>query len=227
MERSPVGANLERVRSVVAHAARRAGRDPAQITLVGVTKGMPAERVREGIAAGLTVLGENRIQEGLPKMEEIGSAAEISWHLIGHLQRNKVKFVEGHFTMVQSIDGLELVKALDRRLTAPLEVLIEVNIAAEPQKTGAVSADLFGIAAATVISSRLRLRGLMTIAPQSTDPELARPFFRRLATLRRELADRLGVALPVLSMGMTDDYGVAVEEGSTMLRLGRALFGSR
>jgi pyridoxal phosphate enzyme (YggS family) len=226
MESSCVMASLERINSLVAAAAQRAGRDSAGITLVAVSKGMPPERVKEAIAAGLKIFGENRIQEALPKIQEVG-AGEVSWHLIGHLQRNKAKFVEGHFNMVQSIDSVELVETLDRRIGSPLEVLIEVNVAAEPQKTGALSASVLEIAKASLSSSRLRLQGLMTIAPQSADPELARPVFRGLALLRRELTDRLGVALPVLSMGMTDDYAVAVEEGSTMLRLGRALFGSR
>ena len=227
MATADVSARLAEVRAVVAEAAARAGRDAREVTVVAVTKGMGAERVREAVAAGLTILGENRIQEAVPKIEAIGNDTDLSWHLIGHLQRNKVKFVEGRFSMVQSVDSLELVRALERRLTSPLEVLIEVNLAAEPQKTGALSADVFPMAAAMVASARLRLLGLMTIAPQSADPELARPYSRRLATVGRELADRLGVRLPVLSMGMTDDYSVAVEEGSTMLRLGRALFGSR
>jgi pyridoxal phosphate enzyme (YggS family) len=226
MQSSGVMASLARINSVVAAAAQRAGRDSAGITLVAVSKGMPPEQVKEGIAAGLKIFGENRIQEALPKIEEVGTGG-VSWHLIGHLQRNKAKFVEGHFNMVQSIDSVELVETLDRRIGSPLDVLIEVNVAAEPQKTGALSAGVLEIAKASLSSSRLRLQGLMTIAPQSADPELARPVFRGLALLRRELTDRLGVALPVLSMGMTDDYAVAVEEGSTMLRLGRALFGSR
>jgi uncharacterized pyridoxal phosphate-containing UPF0001 family protein len=119
------------------------------------------------------------------------------------------------------------VGTLDRRIGLPLDILIEVNVAAEPQKTGAPTSAALEIAKAALNSSRLRLQGLMTIAPQSENPELARPIFRELASLRQELADRLGTAMPVLSMGMTDDYEVAVEEGSTMLRLGRALFGSR
>jgi len=226
MDRSPVMANLARINSAIAAAADRSGRDPAGITLLAVSKGMPSERVREAMAAGLKVFGENRIQEALPKIEEVG-LGEVSWHLIGHLQRNKVKFVEGHFDMLQSVDSLELVKSLEARISRPLDTLIEVNVAAEPQKTGALSSAVLEIATATLRSSRLRLRGLMTIAPQSPDPELARPVFRGLASLRQDLAERLEVDLPVLSMGMTDDYAVAIEEGSTMLRLGRALFGSR
>ena len=221
-----VAENLEQVRSTILDYADRGGRDPAGVTLVAVTKTVPLARIREAIAAGLSVLGENRVQEALPKIEQLGGAG-LEWHLIGHLQRNKVRFIDGAFTMVQSLDSIGLVEALDRRIQAPLQVLLEVNVAEEAQKTGALPGDAEAIVRATAASSRLRLRGLMTIAPQSANPEDVRPVFRRLARLRTELADRLEIALPVLSMGMTDDYGVAVEEGATMLRLGRALFGPR
>jgi PLP dependent protein len=221
-----VAENLEQVRSTILDHAARAGRDPAGVTLVAVTKTVPLARIREAMAAGLSVLGENRVQEALPKIEQLGTAG-LDWHLIGHLQRNKVRFIDGAFTMVQSVDSIGLVEALDRRIQAPLQVLLEVNVAEEAQKTGALPSDAEAIVRATAASSRLRLRGLMTIAPQSANPEDARPVFRRLARLRTELAARLEIALPVLSMGMTDDYGVAVEEGATMLRLGRALFGPR
>jgi pyridoxal phosphate enzyme (YggS family) len=221
-----VAENLEQVRSTILDHADRGGRDPAGVTLVAVTKTVPLARIREAIAAGLSVLGENRVQEALPKIEQLGGAG-LEWHLIGHLQRNKVRFIDGAFTMVQSLDSIGLVEALDRRIQAPLQVLLEVNVAEEAQKTGALPGDAEAIVRATAASSRLRLRGLMTIAPQSANPEDVRPVFRRLARLRTELADRLEIALPVLSMGMTDDYGVAVEEGATMLRLGRALFGPR
>ena len=223
---SPIEANLARITSTVDAAAQRSGRDPAAIALVAVSKGMTADRVREATAAGLRIFGENRIQEALPKIDQLADR-DVTWHLIGHLQRNKAKFVQGHFDMVHSIDSVDLVDALDHRLGSPLDILIEVNVAAEPQKTGAPISAGLGIAQAALKSSWLRLQGLMTIAPQSDNPELARPIFRGLAALRQELADRLGVSMPVLSMGMTDDYEVAVEEGSTMLRLGRALFGSR
>lgn len=226
MASSPVSANLVRIRSAIAVAAERSGRDPESVALVGVTKGMPAARVREGIEAGLRIFGENRIQEAVPKIEEVGEAG-VEWHLIGHLQRNKVRFVGGRFSMVQSVDSLELLEALDRRLETPLDILIEVNVAEEPQKTGAKAEAVPALARAAIASKRLRLKGLMTIAPQSQDSEAARPYFRKLASLGRELGEALQVSLSVLSMGMSDDYLVAVEEGSTMLRLGRAIFGAR
>jgi PLP dependent protein len=207
-------------------SAERAGRDPADVVLVAVTKTFPVDRIRNAMALGLSIFGENRVQEALPKVEEIGTT-DASWHLIGHLQTNKAKFVGGRFAMVQSIDSVEVATALDRRLTAALEVLIEVNVAEEPQKTGALPSDLPAVAAAVTSAAHLRLRGLMTIAPIVPDPEQVRPIFQRLRSLRDETGQRLGTSLPVLSMGMTGDYPIAVEEGATMLRLGRALFGPR
>ena len=219
-------ANLEAVREAIRASTERASRDANAVALVAVTKTVPVERIREAIRLGLHTFGENRVQEAMPKMDEIGPAG-VDWHLIGHLQTNKVKFVEGHFQMVQSVDSAALAEALDRRFQSALEVLVEVNVAEEPQKTGALPADLPAIAAVVASAGHLRLRGLMTIAPMVTDPERVRPIFRRLRSLRDETSQQLGMPLPVLSMGMTDDYPVAVEEGATMLRLGRALFGPR
>jgi len=219
-------ANLEAVREAVRASTERASRDANTVALVAVTKTVPVERIREAIRLGLHTFGENRVQEAMPKMDEIGPAG-VDWHLIGHLQTNKVKFVEGRFQMVQSVDSAALAEALDRRLQSALEVLVEVNVAEEPQKTGALPADLPAIAAVVASAGHLRLRGLMTIAPMVTHPERVRPIFRRLRALRDETSQQLGMPLPVLSMGMTDDYPIAVEEGATMLRLGRALFGPR
>jgi pyridoxal phosphate enzyme (YggS family) len=217
---------LQAVRKTIASSADHAGRDPNEVVLVAVTKGFPVERIREALGAGLRILGENRVQEALPKIDEIGPAG-VDWHLIGHLQTNKVKFVDGRFRMVQSLDSVGLVEALDRRLQSALDVLIEVNVAEEPQKTGVSPADLAAVAAAVNAAEHLRLRGLMTVAPMVDDLETVRPVFRQLRALRDATSQQLGVALPVLSMGMTDDYAIAVEEGATMLRLGRALFGPR
>lgn len=221
-----LAARLEVIRESVARSAERAGRDPNEITLVAVTKGFPVERIREALAAGLRILGENRVQEALSKMDEIGSAG-VDWHLIGHLQTNKVKFIEGRFRMVQSLDSVGIAQALERRIESPLDVLVEVNVAEEPQKTGVVPAGLAAVAAAVNAAPHLRLRGLMTVAPMVDDPQAVRPVFQQLRALRDTTSQRLGLALPVLSMGMTHDYGIAVEEGATMLRLGRALFGPR
>jgi pyridoxal phosphate enzyme (YggS family) len=221
-----LGANLQAVRQTIVRSAERAGRDPREVVLVAVTKAFPVERIREAMAVGLRIFGENRVQEALPKMDEIGPA-NVDWHLIGHLQTNKVKFIEGRFCMVQSLDGVGLAEALDRRLQSPLDVLVEVNVAEEPQKTGVLPADLASLAGAVNAAQHLRLRGLMTVAPMAPDPEAVRPVFRQLRALRDKTTQQLAIALPVLSMGMTDDYAIAVEEGATMLRLGRALFGPR
>ena len=219
-------ANLEAVRQAITSSAQRASRDPSAVTLVAVTKTVAVERIREAVILGLRIFGENRVQEALPKMDEIGPA-NIDWHLVGHLQTNKIKFLEGRFQMVQSVDSAGLAEALDRRLQSALDVLVEVNVAEEPQKTGALPADLPAIARTVAAASHLRLRGLMTVAPMVSDAEQVRPIFRRLRSLRDQTSHELGMPLPVLSMGMTDDYPVAVEEGATMLRLGRALFGPR
>ncbi len=221
-----LAARLQAVRQTIARSAERAGRDPSEVVLVTVTKGFPVARIREALADGLHIFGENRVQEALPKIDEIGPA-NIDWHLIGHLQTNKVKFIENRFRMVQSLDSVALAEALERRIRSPLDVLIEVNVAQEPQKTGVSQAELPVVAAAVTASDRLRLRGLMTVAPMVEDAETTRPVFRHLRALRDTTSQHLGVALPVLSMGMTDDYAIAVEEGATMLRLGRALFGPR
>jgi pyridoxal phosphate enzyme (YggS family) len=218
--------NLRSIRQAITRSAGRAGRDPGEVLLVAVTKTLPVERIREAIGLGITSFGENRVQEALPKIEEIGPA-DLDWHLIGHLQTNKVKFIEGRFRMVQSIDSVGLAEALDHRLESPLDVLIEVNVAEEPQKTGALPADLPAVARAVNGAQHLRLRGLMTVAPMVADPEKVRPVFRELRSLRDTTSQQLGVPLPILSMGMTDDYPIAIEEGATMLRLGRALFGPR
>jgi pyridoxal phosphate enzyme (YggS family) len=221
-----IGDNLRAIRQTIARSAERAGRDPQDVVLVAVTKTFPVERIREALAVGLRLLGENRVQEALPKIDEIGPA-NVDWHLIGHLQTNKVKFIEGRFRMVQSLDAVTIVAALDHRIQSPLDVLVEVNVAEEPQKTGVLPAELEAVVQAVTAAQHLRLRGLMTVAPMVSDPEAVRPVFRALRSLRDETSQQLGVALPVLSMGMTDDYAIAVEEGATMLRLGRALFGSR
>jgi pyridoxal phosphate enzyme (YggS family) len=218
--------NLALVRERIAASAARSGHDPSQVTIVAVTKTFPVERIREALAAGLQIFGENRVQEAVPKIDAIGRG-EVAWHLIGHLQSNKARFIEGRFAMVQSIDSVGIVETLGRRLHKPLDILIEVNVAAEPQKTGALELDLDGIVAAIERYPALKLRGLMTVAPMSQESEAVRPVFRKLRALRDATAARLGRSLPVLSMGMTDDYDVAVEEGATMLRLGRAIFGAR
>jgi pyridoxal phosphate enzyme (YggS family) len=218
-----IAERLRQVNHRIAAAARRSGRDPKSIEVIAVTKGVAVDTIREAIVLGLKRLGENRMQEALPKVEALRST-RCEWHLIGHLQTNKVKFVEGNFSMVQSLDSVHLAEALAHRISGSLDVLIEVNVGEEEQKTGVMPRELDELVESVGGLPVLRLKGLMTIAPMTNEPESVRPAFRRLREMRDELAGRLGCELPVLSMGMTDDFEVAVEEGATMLRLGRALF---
>ena len=220
-----LASRLAGVHAAIAEAAARAHRDPAGVRIVAVTKGVGVDRIRDALALGLRTLGENRIQEALPKIEALRQSAP-EWHLVGHLQTNKARQAAEHFAMIESIDSLRLVEALTARARAPLDVLIEVNVAEEPQKTGARPADVDAIVQAITASGRLRLLGLMAIGLLQGGPEAARPVFRRLRSLRDGLRQRVSLELPELSMGMTDDFQVAVEEGASMLRLGRALFAS-
>lgn len=221
MSNSPRGIpeRLAAARASVSEAAERAGRDPAGIRLIAVSKTFPADAIRAAFDAGQRDFGENRVQEGLAKIAELGGL-DANIHLIGTLQRNKARHA-GAFASVQSIDSIRLAEAVSRRLDRELEVLLEVNVAGEQSKSGFAPADLTDALPAIQALPNLDVAGLMTIAPIVADPEDARPVFRRL----RELQDRLG--LRELSMGMSSDYAVAVEEGASMVRIGRAIFGER
>ena len=207
------------MRTTIALAAKRAGRDPNGIQLVAVSKGMPIEALRSALAEGQRTFGENRIQEALPKMEALRGLG-VEWHLVGHLQRNKAKAATA-FDMIESVDSIRVAAALDSHLDSPRSVLLEVNVAGEASKTGISPSELPVVLETVQGMSHLRVEGLMTIAPLTADPEEARPVFRALRTLR----DAHG--LRALSMGMTNDYAVAIEEGSTHVRVGRAIFGER
>ena len=209
-----VAANLASVRERIV----RAGGNPEDIAIVAVTKGFGPEACREAMEAGLRTLGENRVQEALGKMASVEGA---EWHLIGHLQTNKVKQAAGRFALIQSVDSVHLAEAI-ARFGASQAVLIEVNVAREPQKSGADPASAVELLKAA--SSLLDVRGLMAMGPAQGDP---RPAFEELRRLRDEAQQRLGKALPILSMGMSGDFEAAVASGSTMLRLGRVLFGPR
>jgi pyridoxal phosphate enzyme (YggS family) len=223
---------LEHVREQIAAAARRANRRPEDITLVAVSKTHPPKLIREAIAAGATDLGENRVQEADAKIAEVGPTA-ARWHLIGHLQSNKARSAVELFDLIHSLDSASLAHRLDRvcgevkRNTLP--VLIQVDLGKEATKTGAAESEVPEIVAAIKKTSALRLAGLMTLPPYFDDPEEARPFFRRLRELRDELRgqgafeDQGGE----LSMGMTHDFEVAIEEGATIVRVGTAIFGVR
>ena len=209
-----VAINLASVRERIA----RAGRSPHDITIVAVTKGFGPEVGREALAAGLTTLGENRVQEALPKMKAVPGAR---WHLIGHLQTNKVRLATGRFELIHSVDSGRLAEAL-ARTNPEQQVLVEVNVAREPQKTGvdpSAAPELI-----EHVAGLLNLRGLMAIGPADADPT---PAFEELRAMRDQAQERLGKSLPILSMGMSGDFEAAVRAGSTMLRLGQVLFGPR
>lgn len=220
---------LSAVRSRIVAAAERAGRNPATVLLVAATKTIDPARVAELIALGVTDLGENRVQEAAAKATALPDQA-LRWHLIGHLQTNKANRAAPLFDVVHSVDSARVAEVLsDRRPpdVAPLDVLVEAELTGIPAHTGVPPQHLEDVARAVLAQPRLRLRGLMTMAPPVEDPAAARPTFARLRTLRDDLQQRLGAPLPELSMGMSSDYEVAVEEGATVVRLGRALFGER
>lgn len=210
------------LRARIDAACDRAGRHRADVTLIAVSKMHPASMVATAYAAGLRHFGENRVQEALPKIESLRAAGVTPrWHLIGHLQTNKIRAAMEGFDILHSIDSERLAQAISKRAERPVSVLIEVNIAGEASKYGVAPEDVQKLAQSIGRLANINLRGLMTVAPQVDNSEDVRPVFRRL----RELRDEIG--LPELSMGMTDDFEVAVEEGSTLVRVGRALFGAR
>ena len=213
--------NLLQVNDQIASACERAGRDRSEVTLIAVSKTFPAEAIAEAHVAGQRHFGENRVQEGLTKLEqlaELGVDAHI--HLIGHLQRNKARHA-GRFDSVQSVDSVRLAEAISRRLERELPIMLEVNVGKEVSKQGFAAAELDEALEQIRALPNLRVEGLMTVAPEVADPEDVRPVF---ATLRK-LSERF--ELPELSMGMSNDYAIAIEEGSTMVRIGRAIFGNR
>jgi len=217
-----IRANLGRVQEAVARACARAGRSPDHVLLIAVSKTVDAERIRLAIAAGVAALGENRVQEAREKIEALGRP--VPWHLIGSLQTNKAKEAARLFDWIHSVDRLELARELSRRAHGAertLDVLLQVNLGDEPQKGGVAPAEVKGLQGAMAGLPGLRVRGLMAIPPVTESPERTRPYFRRL----RELRDELG--LEHLSMGMSADFEVAIEEGATMVRVGTAIFGPR
>lgn len=225
-----IEANIAHVRAAIAEAAARANRSPDEITLVAVSKTKPLDLVRIAYNLGVTAFGENRVQEALPKIAAF-HPADARWHMIGHLQTNKVGKALGAFDIVESVDSLRLAQALDthaRESGRRLPVLVQVNVSGEESKEGVPLADAETLARQMSTLPNLEMQGLMTIAPIVEHAEEARPVFRGL----RELRERLREALPEytwkhLSMGMTDDYMIAIEEGATIVRVGRAIFGER
>src|ERR1700758_3539348 len=226
--------NVARVREQIATAASRAGREASEITLMAVSKTFPAERVAEAHAAGLRVFGENRVQEFAGKVAALRELEGAKWHLIGHLQTNKAGKAVELFDAVDSVDSLKLAQKLNEaagKIDKRLSVLIEVNVGGESAKSGVApdSAELETLLSAAPRLEHLDIRGLMTIPPFTEDPEGARSYFRRVRELRSTIQARKlpSVTMEALSMGMSHDFEVAIEEGSTCVRVGTAIFGER
>ncbi len=223
-------ANIAAVRATIAEAAQKARRNVDEITLVAVSKTKPVEMVKIAYNLGVTDFGENRVQDALPKIANFHPAG-LRWHMIGHVQSNKASKIVGQFDSVQSVDSLHLAQLLQRHAEEAgirLPVLLQVNVSGEESKEGIALTDVSKVARQIIALPQLDVQGLMTIAPLVQDAEEVRPVFRGLRELRNKLRDELPqCAWQHLSMGMTDDYTVAIEEGATIVRIGRAIFGER
>jgi PLP dependent protein len=220
--------NLAAVNDRIAAAALRTGRIPASVRLVAVSKTVDLDRIRAALAAGQRLFGENYLQEARDKIAALGR--EVSWHLVGHLQSNKAKSAVELFDLIHGVDSLKLAQALEKAAAARgrfQEILLQVNLAGEASKSGAEPESVPGLLEEVLRLPHLQVEGLMTMPPYFSDPDRARPFFRRLRELAERLRDVSGLPLRELSMGMSGDYEVAVEEGATLVRVGTAIFGGR
>jgi len=218
---------LAKINEAIATAAQKADRNPAEIELLAVSKTQPVEAIQEAMRAGVTCFGENKVQEARGKIESLGRGV---WHLIGHLQSNKARDAVHLFDSIDSVDRADLAAEIDHRADALgkiQNVLLQVNIAGESTKFGCTPGSAPALAGTINALPRLCLRGLMAIAPYSLEPEKSRPHFAALRILRDKIEAETGLRLPVLSMGMSGDFSVAIEEGSTCIRIGTALFGER
>lgn len=225
-----IAESIARIKQRMAAAAARSGRNPEAIRLMAVSKTVEPERIRQAMDAGMTLFGENYVQEAREKIPDIGH--DVEWHMIGHLQTNKAKYVVNLFDWIHSVDRLELACELDRRAgqnSRTLNVLIEVNVSGESSKSGAQPTEVMAFVRKLSVLPNLSIQGLMTMPPYSDDPEQSRPYFVALRKLRDDITGACipGVAMNELSMGMTDDFEVAIEEGATIIRVGRAIFGER
>lgn len=222
-------ANLAEVRRRIQEAAERAGRSAGEIQLVAVTKTVEVDKIKQIIGQGVKVLGENRVQEMLSKMPQF--PGDIQWHMIGHLQRNKVKYIVGRVSMIQSLDRWSLAEEIQKRAEkkdVAVPVLVQVNLAGEDTKFGLAGNEVLDFLTDVARLDKIRVKGLMTIAPYVQDPEEVRPVFREMRHLADNLRGKIpGVSMDYLSMGMTNDFEVAIEEGANMVRIGSALFGPR
>ena len=220
--------NLEKIQQRIRAACGRAGRDPESVTLLAVTKSQPPEAVQEAARLGLTLFGENKVQEAKAKIPLC--PGNLCWHFIGHLQSNKCRDAVDLFKMIQSVDSLSLAREIDKRAgqaSKTMPVLLEVNVAGEASKFGYRPEQLLAELKALNALPRIEIHGLMTVPPWSAEPEKSRPHFRRLRELKERAEAVLGAPLPQLSMGMSGDFEIAIEEGATMVRIGTELFGLR
>jgi pyridoxal phosphate enzyme (YggS family) len=225
---NPIAQNLAEVRAAIAAACRKVGRDPAEVRLVAVSKTVDADRVRQALAAGQDLFGENYLQEAKDKIAALRRQA--SWHLVGHLQTNKAKPAVELFDLIHAVDRGKLARALDAaaaQLGKVQDVLMQVNQAGEETKSGVAPEAAANLLKEVTQLPHLRVMGLMTMPPWFADPEAVRPYFKALRELRDRLQDESGLPLPELSMGMSSDFAVAVEEGATLVRVGTAIFGQR
>ncbi len=216
---------IEILKERIEKALQNAGRKGEKVEIVGVTKGIDVDRIVEGIRYGITKLGENRVQEAREKIPLVKFPCE--WHMVGHLQKNKVKYAVKLFKMIQSVDSYELADLINRKTPQKMDVLIEVNTSGEPQKYGVSPDALFGLIEKILGLKNLNLQGLMTVGPYPVEERRSRKSFALLRDLRDEAEMRFGIKLPILSMGMTEDFEYAILEGSTMLRIGRGIYGER
>jgi pyridoxal phosphate enzyme (YggS family) len=226
----PIADNLKMVTDRIASAAKRSGRDLLSVKLVVVTKTVDVDRIREAVDAGALILGENRVQEAKEKIEKLGPIA--SWHLIGHLQTNKAKYAVKLFYLIHSVDSLELAKEIDKQAAKfgkVQDVLIEVSIAGEASKAGVASENAVALVKGAAKLENISIKGLMTMPPYSASPEDSRPYFMKLRELSESISRENipGVSMNELSMGMSGDFEVAIEEGATIVRVGTAIFGER
>lgn len=220
--------NLETINKKIKEAALKVNRDPQEIKLVAVTKTATLEQIKEAINEGVKIIGENKVQEAKKKYQVL--TTEVKWHLIGHLQTNKVKYAVEIFDLIHSVDSIKLAKEIDNRsvqFKKTIDVLIEVNISGEETKYGYNPEKVEAFLKEISEFSAIRVRGLMTIAPISKNKEEVRPYFRRLRELSERIRDKniKNIKMDYLSMGMTDDFEIAIEEGANMVRIGRGIFG--
>jgi pyridoxal phosphate enzyme (YggS family) len=220
--------NLETINKKIKAAALKVNRDPQEIKLVAVTKTATLEQIKEAINEGVKIIGENKVQEAMEKYQVL--TTEVKWHLIGHLQTNKVKYAVEIFDLIHSVDSIKLAKEIDKRsvqFKKIIDVLIEINISGEETKYGYNPEKVEAFLKEISEFSGIRVRGLMTIAPISKNKEEVRPYFRRLRELSERIRDKniKNIKMDYLSMGMTDDFEIAIEEGTNMVRIGRGIFG--